>query len=317
MDEIESNSSPVVPEQSVPLNLVECYACNKLNEVAEAATRLTCSQCGLYSEYHQCPNCKRITIITQQLRALPKWACRQCKFQGRSTKFHLIKAPLKDVSGLRDYYVKYGVDPDQALAFPGRVIVNGAILGVEGLSGLASGGCTMEFGDDLILVMVGTRDNTIKVPFQSVRNLNISGRGAITTTKRQGGGFFGGGIGSVSSMGEGMLMSHALNALSTKTVSTTTKESIVTLQWESGGIVIRNTNFVPLELTRQIQHVLDRLAVIESSRPETVAVVPASVAEGNVTLNLTEQLGKLAELHQSGVLTDEEFAAAKSKLLAT
>ena len=227
-----------------------------------------------------------------------------------------MTAPPADIAALRAYYDKNGVNPDQALAFPGRVIVNGAILGTEGLSGLASGGCTIEFGDDLIFVMVGTRDNTIKVPFQSVKNLNVSGRGAITTTTRQGGGFFGGGIGSVSSMGEGMLMAHALNALSTKTVSTTTKESILTLQWESGGIVILNTNFVPLELTRQIQHVLDRLAVIDSSRPETAPVAPVSVAEGHTTVNLTEQLGQLAELHQSGVLTNEEFAAAKSKLLA-
>jgi len=31
--------------------------------------------------------------------------------------------------------------------------------------------------------------------------------------------------------------------------------------------------------------------------------------------DITAQLTKLAELHKSGVLTDEEFAAAKKKLL--
>jgi hypothetical protein len=34
-------------------------------------------------------------------------------------------------------------------------------------------------------------------------------------------------------------------------------------------------------------------------------------------LGLTEKLQQLADLHASGVLTDEEFAAAKQKLLAS
>lgn len=39
---------------------------------------------------------------------------------------------------------------------------------------------------------------------------------------------------------------------------------------------------------------------------------PAAAAGGDMASKLTE----LAELHKSGVLTDEEFAAAKAKLLA-
>jgi hypothetical protein len=31
---------------------------------------------------------------------------------------------------------------------------------------------------------------------------------------------------------------------------------------------------------------------------------------------MTAKLGQLAELHEAGVLTDDEFAAAKAKLLA-
>jgi hypothetical protein len=32
---------------------------------------------------------------------------------------------------------------------------------------------------------------------------------------------------------------------------------------------------------------------------------------------MADQLGQLADLHQQGILTDDEFAAAKAKLLAT
>jgi hypothetical protein len=33
--------------------------------------------------------------------------------------------------------------------------------------------------------------------------------------------------------------------------------------------------------------------------------------------SMADQLGQLADLHQKGVLTDDEFAAAKAKLLGT
>jgi hypothetical protein len=47
--------------------------------------------------------------------------------------------------------------------------------------------------------------------------------------------------------------------------------------------------------------------------PAQYAPPPAQAAE----LDLTAKLQQLADLHTSGVLTDEEFAAAKQKLLAS
>jgi len=41
---------------------------------------------------------------------------------------------------------------------------------------------------------------------------------------------------------------------------------------------------------------------------------PAAAPRGN---GLADQLARLADLHTSGVLTDQEFAAAKSRLLAS
>jgi multidrug resistance efflux pump len=42
---------------------------------------------------------------------------------------------------------------------------------------------------------------------------------------------------------------------------------------------------------------------------------PAPAATAAPTKDVTAELQKLADLHKSGVLTDEEFAAAKKKLL--
>jgi len=44
------------------------------------------------------------------------------------------------------------------------------------------------------------------------------------------------------------------------------------------------------------------------------APVPATATPGSGS-DMTAQLQKLADLHQSGILTDDEFAAAKKKAL--
>jgi hypothetical protein len=55
-----------------------------------------------------------------------------------------------------------------------------------------------------------------------------------------------------------------------------------------------------------------RLAQLEAQQAAAPAAAPAA---GGVTDDTIEQLGKLGQLHEQGVLTDEEFAAQKQKLL--
>jgi hypothetical protein len=52
-------------------------------------------------------------------------------------------------------------------------------------------------------------------------------------------------------------------------------------------------------------------AAYEQAAPEPVPAAPAPAAID------MEQLKQLGELHTAGVLSDEEFAAAKAKLLGT
>jgi len=67
------------------------------------------------------------------------------------------------------------------------------------------------------------------------------------------------------------------------------------------------------------QQLADQQAQIEqmqSQQPAAqppVAPAPASAPAGN---DLTTKLNQLAQLHASGVLSDEEFTAAKQKVLA-
>ena len=54
-----------------------------------------------------------------------------------------------------------------------------------------------------------------------------------------------------------------------------------------------------------------RLAQLEAQQ----GAAPAAPAAGGGTDDMIEQLGKLGQLHEQGVLTDDEFAAQKQKLL--
>ena len=59
----------------------------------------------------------------------------------------------------------------------------------------------------------------------------------------------------------------------------------------------------------------DRIGDLEQQQEPTGSPAPAADPAGGSSM--ADQLGKLADLHQQGILTDDEFAAAKAKLLAT
>jgi membrane protease subunit (stomatin/prohibitin family) len=56
-------------------------------------------------------------------------------------------------------------------------------------------------------------------------------------------------------------------------------------------------------------------AAVESAKQQGAAEAMAAAPAAAPTKDVTAELQKLADLHKSGVLTDEEFAAAKKKLL--
>lgn len=54
----------------------------------------------------------------------------------------------------------------------------------------------------------------------------------------------------------------------------------------------------------------------DQQEPEQTDYAPAPPADAGPDASDLDQIAKLADLHKSGALTDEEFAVAKSKLLA-
>jgi membrane protease subunit (stomatin/prohibitin family) len=66
---------------------------------------------------------------------------------------------------------------------------------------------------------------------------------------------------------------------------------------------------------RMGQRQVEEQAAQQQMAPQAQAAPAAAPAAAPPTEDLTAKIERLAELHQSGALTDEEFAAAKKKIL--
>jgi hypothetical protein len=60
---------------------------------------------------------------------------------------------------------------------------------------------------------------------------------------------------------------------------------------------------------------LEQQQAPQAAAPPAAAPAPAPAQAGGSSM--LDQLNQLAELHQQGTLTDEEFSAAKAKLLGS
>ena len=140
---------------------------------------------------------------------------------------------------------------------------------------------------------------SFEVGFKDIDSLEFEGG-----EYQRGGGFSGGGFG-LAGFAIGAVSSMALNKLTTKTGV----ETLIKVLTVKGEINLFTNYGTPQELEIKLADVRTGIRNANRLRPSVSVGQP----EGD---NLTTQLAKLAELHRSGVLSDEEFQGAKSKLLS-
>jgi hypothetical protein len=139
---------------------------------------------------------------------------------------------------------------------------------------------------------------SFEVGFKDIDSLEFEGG-----EYERGGGFSGGGFG-LAGFAIGAVSSMALNKLTTKTGI----ETLIKVLTVKGEINLFTNYGTPQELEIKLVDVRTGIRNANRLRPG----ISVGQSEGD---NLTTQLAKLAELHRSGVLSDEEFQGAKSKLL--
>ena len=240
-----------------------CVVCGAGGTFPLDASHKDCGQCGSKTLIKLCPHCLRPNIMSPHLikDGVSKWKCGTCQRESRRSQWN--DGPLADTAKLNRellaIYSNVGLNVVAALSDPKRRRLDGKILEVEGVSGLSTGGATIFFENDVAIILIGNLSNPIYINYSDLGQLQFGGRG--TVTQQQGGGYVGGGFGLKGAL-KGVVMAEALNALSTTTV--TTIESIISITWSNGRLVILNTVYTPNQLAGFLAPVLNRLNLIQN-----------------------------------------------------
>ncbi len=156
--------------------------------------------------------------------------------------------------------------------------------------------------DRLLVVPCRHADVLAEVPYSEIEDVEIGGPGLVST----GGGFVGGGFG-VQGAAEGMAIAAVLNALTTRT----SIKTIVRIQGTRCELFLLHTKATPAQLRIELSR---PLAAIRSAK-----VPPAAgMSQHPVTAtppSPVEELAKLADMLEKGLLTREEFELMKAKVV--
>jgi hypothetical protein len=139
--------------------------------------------------------------------------------------------------------------------------------------------------------------------------VQVGGEGVFTT----GGGWIGGGFGVQGAL-KGAAFASAMNLLTTRVHN----DCLIRFVFEDEDVTFQVISHTPSELEHELKGLelwLKNRLVKSTTEKELSPVVIQVKQDESVAMDLPGQLAKLAELFKSGVLSDDEYAAAKSKLL--
>jgi len=250
----------------------DCPRCGAGAIYKRNASKCQCSVCGGITLYRRCPRCKAKLLFPPDLTDanIQRWKCLGCGKQGPREAFPAIS--IDYFADANDWIIDlYGADVGTVISCPDRRRTDGSILSAEGISGIASGGCTIFFDPESVVVMLGNVSNQLRLEYSDITSLKVSGRGDLVTTS--GGGWFGGGFGLVG-MVKGVALSTALNAL-----TTTTKhqiETIISLQWTNGSVTLLNSIFLPAQWAEILSPVVQRIETSRRDRETTKEIAAIS-----------------------------------------
>jgi hypothetical protein len=161
----------------------------------------------------------------------------------------------------------------------------------------------VRFLEDRLTVFAYRRADVLaEVPYGQVEHVEIGGPGLI----RRGGGFVGGGFGVTGAI-EGMAIAAVLNGLTTRT----SIKTVVRVQGTGCELFLLHTKLTP----EQLRIAMSRpLGAIRSDRAAEAAGGAQHGAHA-MSPSPVEELSKLAEMLEKGLLTREEFDLMKANLL--
>ena len=225
----------------------------------------------------------------------PSTTCFKCKAPiGRGSPRFCPSCGADQV--LKDYYQALEARPALP-ALPERHITHLTVVG--GFGWELQPGATISLGmKDDVLMLQGHSSTT--VPYSDLLDIEIAGGATTRGTRIIGGGF------GLSGALEGMLIAGLINSLTRRT----TINSFVRISSTTGEIALHHGSLLPAQLREQLAPAVHAVTLKRSQ-----ANNPAPQPEASP--DPVAQLERLAALKAQGMLSEEEFAAAKNRLLGS
>jgi hypothetical protein len=168
---------------------LDCPSCGAGSVVALNATERRCPACTDVTAYRRCPRCDILTTIPPSVMrpSVEKWVCGDCRKTARRDRWHPAPVASFHKGDANPWVVEhYGDQVAAALSDPERRRMIGQILSITGISGMASGGCTVFFDRDSAVVIIGDSSHRRKLHYSEITSLQIGGRGDVVTTTTSG-----------------------------------------------------------------------------------------------------------------------------------
>jgi hypothetical protein len=179
----------------------------------------------------------------------------------------------------------------------GDQVITALFVGGFGYELVKDSVVSLEAGLEGFLVRDFDKNSAVQIPYVDVVNFEMEG-GLV----QRGGGFAGGGFGIVG-FAAGAAASMALNKITSKSEI----QTMLRLVTRNGEVVLYTNQATPDQI---------EIAFSEARmRIRNAANTPAAVNNQSNSISVADELTKLSALRDSGVLTEEEFQRAKSRLL--
>jgi len=158
------------------------------------------------------------------------------------------------------------------------------------------------FADRLWLVLGRTAVPQVAIPYSEIEDVEIGGPGIV----KSGGGFVGGGFGASGAI-EGMAIASILNGLTSRT----SIKTILRVQGTGLELFLLHPGMTPEKLRIELSR---PLVAIRSARASSA---PRSIQEKEAARSASpiDELTKLADMLEKGLLTRDEFDLMKAKLI--
>jgi hypothetical protein len=267
-----------------------CPTCGVLAAVERGAREFSCYSCRAKIRLARCSHCRGTLLASARIN---KAACPYCK-----TWFQF--GPGTDLTAGDLVSDPDATHPDR------RALVGCTVIGGYGTGARPNTQCTLRFELARIEIDWGTSQPVV-VPYDTVVALELGGRGQ----QRTGGGFIGGGFG-LQGAAEGMIIASLLNGLTTRT----TTESIISLKTNDWQLILFYGRAIPDHLRIDLAPAFGRIHAAQRALANTQVPPAIPPPPPPATPNLAAEIRQLAELHREGTLTNEEFEAAKARLIS-